>query len=466
MVPIIAIVGRPNVGKSTLFNRLTRSRDALVANEPGLTRDRIYGKGKVGGREYILIDTGGLFEESSDISDLVARQADFAVQEADRILFLVDGRAGLTSRDEMLANWLRSQGKTVQVGVNKLEQPNPETAIAEFYALGLGEPLPLSSAHGLGVEALIESVLETITDPSTPTTEEDTHSGPRVAVIGRPNVGKSTLVNRILGEERVLVYDAPGTTRDSIEIPFVRHQTPYMLIDTAGVRRRSRIAGTIEKFSVLKTFQTLERANVAIILLDAVESITDQDMALMGLVHERGCGLIIAVNKWDGLSLDQRQRVRDGLDRRLQFVDYAPIHYISALHGTGVGNLFASIDKTYASAFCEVTTSRLCDMLADAINVNPPPMVQGRRIKLRYAHLGGHNPPRILLHGNQTEAIPGSYSRYLENYFRQALKLVGTPVKIEFRQGENPYQHKQNVLTPRQQAKRKRLRQHIGKKRR
>ncbi len=463
MKPVIAILGRPNVGKSTLFNRLIRSRDALVTDTPGLTRDRLYGIGKIGGSPYVVVDTGGLCAEPEGLAELIAGQALQAAKEADGIIFLVDGRQGLTPQDEAIALEIRSLNKPVQLAVNKTENLDPDLAVAEFHALGLGTPIPISSAHGQGVSTLINTLLTSL--PVLPERGEEegegVEAGIRIAVIGRPNVGKSTLVNRILGEERVLVCDTPGTTRDSIAIPFTRNQKPYTLIDTAGIRRRARVTEVIEKFSVIKTLQALERVEVAVVVIDATESITDQDASLVGMVIDHGRALLIAVNKWDGLTAEQRQRVKKDVDRKLRFVEFASIHYISALHGSGVGGLFPAIDKAYQSAFIDVSASTLTQILQRAVEAFPPPLVRGRRIKLRYAHLGGHNPPRVVIHGNQIEAIPGSYRRYLEKSFSQALELEGTPLRIEFKQGENPFKGKKNLLSPRQIGKRKRLMRHV-----
>ncbi len=459
MKPIIAILGRPNVGKSTLFNRLTQGRDALVADEPGLTRDRLYGIGKIDDRSYVVIDTGGLYQDQKGLAELVTQQSLQAAREADAVIFLVDGQEGLTPQDEIIASRLRSLDKPIQLAVNKTEGRDPAIAVAEFHTLGLGLPVPISSAHNQGLDTLIEDLFASL--PAHSAVGEDeaagSETGVKIAIIGRPNVGKSTLVNRMLGEERVLVYDEPGTTRDSIAIPFKRDQRSYTLIDTAGIRRRSRVTETIEKFSVIKTLQTLDRAEVAIVVIDAAGSITDQDTALIGMVLDSGRALVIAVNKWDGLPAEQRRQVKNDVDRKLRFVDFARLHYISALHGSGVGELFASIEEAHRSAFIEVSTATLTRILQQAVENFPPPLVRGRRIKLRYAHLGGHSPPSVVIHGNQIESIPSSYRRYLERSFGEALALQGTPVRIAFKQGENPFKGKGNPLTQRQLAKRKRL---------
>lgn len=438
MLPVIAIVGRPNVGKSTLFNCLTKSRDALVADWPGLTRDRLYGEGRLGDRSYIVVDTGGVGEQEVAIDNLMAGQTERAIQEADHILFLVDARSGLTAGDLSIAQSLRESGKPVSLVVNKVDGLNSAIVTSEFYALGLGEPYPIASAHGHGVTSMIEAVLEKFSSPEIET-EVSKVPGIRIAIAGRPNVGKSTLINRMLGEERVVVYDQPGTTRDSIEIPFERFGKHYVLIDTAGVRKRRHITEVVEKFSVIKTLQAIESCNVAILVIDAREGITEQDLHLLGFVLDAGKAIIIAVNKWDGLSQDQRDTVHRELSRRLVFIDFAEIKFISALHGTGVGELYPLIEDAYASATQPLITSELTRILEQAVATHQPPLVQGRRIKLRYAHAGGHNPPFIIIHGKQTRSLPDSYRRYLESFYRKALHLVGTPVRIEFRDSVNPY---------------------------
>jgi len=461
MKPVLALVGRPNVGKSTLFNRLTRTRDAIVADQPGMTRDRKYGTAKFADQEMIVIDTGGLTGDEG-IDELMAGQAMQAVDEADAVLLMVDARDGLTGGDEQIGSHLRKLGKKVILVMNKADGVNIDMLTAEFYALGLGEPVPVSAAHGRNIgelEDAVMAVLPPVEELEGDAGEEEDSRGIRIALIGRPNVGKSTLVNRILGEERVLVYDMPGTTRDSISIPFERRGKEYTLIDTAGVRRRGKVHEAVEKFSVIKTLQSISEANVVITVFDASEGITDQDVSLLGFALEQGRALIIAVNKWDGLEQHERQRIRDELDRRLAFIDFADIHFISALHGTGVGNLFGAIDKAYRSAMIKIPTPRLTRILEDATQAHSPPMVRGRRIKLRYAHQGGQNPPIIVIHGNQTKNIPDSYNRYLVNTFRKVLDLHGTPLRIEYRSGDNPFEGRRNKLTkltPLQRHKRKR----------
>jgi len=467
MKPVIALVGRPNVGKSTLFNRLTRSRDALVADHSGLTRDRIYGTSKVEGCDFILIDTGGLTEKSDDMSDLMRKQAQLAIDEADIIFFLVDGRSGLTPADEKVAQQLRNVGKPVLLLVNKTEGEQREMVAAEFYSLGLGEPQVISATQGRGINDLMDVLIKELPSvvPIENEFEEDEQKDKiiRLAVLGRPNVGKSTLINRIMGEERVVAFDEPGTTRDSIHIPFEKDGTEYILIDTAGVRRRSKVFEMLEKFSIVKTLQALEDANVVLLILDAHQGIVEQDLHLAGLILESGRALVIAVNKWDGLEKTEREWVASNIERRLPFLNFANTHFISALHGSGVGLLFKSVKQAYESAMAKIPTPRLTRALEDAVSEHQPPLVHGRRIKFRYAHLGGKNPPRIIIHGNQTEATPNSYRRYLENTFRDVLKLHGTPIRIEFKQGDNPFKDKKTKPEDKK-AERKRTAKHHGKK--
>lgn len=459
MLPVVALVGRPNVGKSTLFNYLTRTRDALVADYPGLTRDRQYGRVRRGERDYFVVDTGGIVETEAGIDEQAMRQVQIALREADVILFLVDARDGLNVGDEAIAQQLRRTGKPVLLAANKIDQASLTVATAEFHAVGLGEPYPISASHAQGIDHLLDGVEALL--PKLEEAEAEDDSGIRIAVVGRPNVGKSTLVNRLLGEERVVVFDAPGTTRDSIEIAFERHGRRYTLIDTAGIRRRGKIAETVEKFSVIKAMQAIEKAHVVIFLIDAREGVTDQDANLLGMVLEIGRGLIVGLNKWDGMTPDQRDETRRRLDLKLQFLDFAEKYFISALHGTGVGHLFDAVVDVYASTMTNMGTSHLTRLLQDAVKSHQPPLVRGRRIKLKYAHQGGTNPPTIVIHGNQVDEVPGSYKRYLNNYFREALDITGTPIKLEFRSGENPYQGKRNTLTERQIRKRRRLIRHV-----
>jgi GTP-binding protein len=460
MKPVIALVGRPNVGKSTLFNCLTRSRDALVADQPGLTRDRKYGEGRIDKQQFIVIDTGGLSDESEGLDSLMAEQVWQAVTEANLVLFLTDARQGLLAADEEIAQKLRRTGKQIHLVVNKIDGLNPDAVLPEFHALGLGDPVPISAANNYGVTSLVQAALG---DEAVVEEEQAQPEGIRIAVVGKPNVGKSTLVNRILGEERVLAFDLPGTTRDSIYIPFTREDQDYVLIDTAGVRRRGRVDDKLEKFSVIKTLQAIEHAHVVILVIDAQQGITDQDAHLLGFILDAGRALVIAVNKWDGLSQDQRQRVKAELDRRLKFCDFAEVLYVSALHGTGVGNLFKPVLQAYHSAMINAPTSKLTKILESAVEEHQPPLVKGRRIKLRYAHQGGRNPPIIVVHGNQTEKLPLMYRRYLMNYFIETLHLKGTPIRFEFVTGENPYKGKRNQLTKRQIDKKRRLKKHIKK---
>ncbi|HTF85234.1 MAG TPA: ribosome biogenesis GTPase Der [Cellvibrio sp.] len=462
MIPVIALVGRPNVGKSTLFNRLTRSRDALVANYAGLTRDRKYGEGAIEGRRFIVVDTGGISGEEEGIDSAMAGQSLLAIQEADIVLFMVDSRDGLTSADHMIARHLRVNNKKTFLVANKIDGMDPDVALAPFYELGLGEIHPTTATHGRGVKSMMEAVLadipETLEDAV-----EDVATGIKIAIVGRPNVGKSTLVNRMLGEERVVVYDQPGTTRDSIYINYERFDKPYTLIDTAGVRRRKNVALAVEKFSIVKTMQAISDANVVVLVMDASEGVVDQDLHLMGSVIDAGRALVIALNKWDGLEDSHKQYVKNELERRLRFVDFANIHFISALHGTGVGNLYKSIEQAYHAATDKFSTNFLTRILEDAVREHQPPIVAGRRIKLRYAHPGGHNPPIIVIHGNQTGEVPAHYVRYLEKTYRRVLNLHGTPIRIEFRTSENPFAGKKNELSARQYAKKRRLMEHASK---
>lgn len=463
MIPVIALVGRPNVGKSTLFNRLTRSRDALVANYPGLTRDRKYGEGEILGRRFILIDTGGITGEEEGIDAAMAQQSMLAIAEADAVLFVVDSRDGLTAVDRQLATYLREKESKTYLVANKIDGVNPDIATAEFFELGMEHIFPTTATHGRGVKAMMEAVLEQFSTEEPDVRDEASH-GIKIAVVGRPNVGKSTLVNRMLGEERVIVFDMPGTTRDSIYIDYERDGKKYTLIDTAGIRRRKNIKLSIEKFSIVKTLQSVDDANVVVLLIDAQEGLVDQDMQLMGSTIDAGRALVIAINKWDGLEVSNKEWIKSELKRRLRFAGFADIHFISALHGTGVGNLYQSIEQAYSAATDKLSTHQLTKILEDAISDYQPPLVRGRRIKMRYAHAGGRNPPVIVIHGNQVDDVPNHYSRYLEKTFRTALGLHGTPVKIEYRTNENPFAGKKNTLTTRQITKKKRLMKHVKKK--
>ncbi len=461
MKPVIALVGRPNVGKSTLFNQLTRSRDALVADYPGLTRDRKYGTGKVGDRPYIVVDTGGLTGDTGGVEEQMAGQVHQAIGEANVVLFLVDARAGLTASDEQIVQQLRRVNKQIFLVVNKIDGADETMAVIDFQSLGMGEPLAIAASHGRGISKMMQTVLA---DLPVITEEDEEEGGTKVAIIGRPNVGKSTLINRIMGEERVVAFDMPGTTRDSIFIPFEHEGREYTLIDTAGVRRRGKVKETVEKFSVIKALQAIEAANVVILVLDAHDGISDQDATLAGFALDAGRAMVIAVNKWDGLEKNARERMKAELDRRLPFLDFAEMHFISALHGSGVGHLFESVDTAYAAAMKKLSTPDLTRVLEEAVMQHQPPLVRGRRIKLRYAHQGGKNPPLIIIHGNQTESVPAAYKRYLVNVFRKAFKLLGTPVRLEFKSSKNPYSDRKKDQTQRQVQKKKRLKKFITSK--
>lgn len=442
MKPIVALVGRPNVGKSTLFNRLTRSRDALVADFPGLTRDRHYGEGRIGARPFLAIDTGG-FEPvvKEGILHEMAKQTKQAVAEADVVVFLVDGRQGMTPHDKTITDFLRRSGRPVVLVVNKAEGMKYSAVTADFYELGLGDPVVISSAHGDGVQEMLDHALDLVQTPEAPLEEESESKarGIKIAIVGRPNVGKSTLVNTLLGEERVIAFDMPGTTRDAIEIPFERDGKQYTLIDTAGIRRRGKVFETIEKFSVVKTLQSISEANVAILLLDARQDISEQDAHIAGFILESGRALVVAVNKWDGLPADKRDEIRNDLERKLHFLTFAKFHFISALKSTGIGPLMNSVDGAYAAAMAKLPTPKLTRALEEAVEHQQPRRKGPVRPKMRYAHQGGQNPPIIVIHGNALDAISDSYKRYLEKHFRDTFSLTGTPLRIEFRTGKNPF---------------------------
>ena len=439
MKPTIALVGRPNVGKSTLFNRLTRTKDALVHDLPGLTRDRHYGHGKVGSKPYLVIDTGG-FEPVVDSGILheMAKQTLQAVDEADAVVFLVDGRTGLTPQDKIIADRLRQSPRPVYLAVNKGEGGNRAVLAAEFYELALGDPYVISGAHGDGVYYLIEDILETFPEPEK---EEEEAKYPVFAVIGRPNVGKSTLVNAILGEERVIAFDMAGTTRDSIHIDFEREGKPFTIIDTAGVRRRGKVDEAVEKFSVIKAMQAVEAANVAVLVLDAQQDIADQDATIAGFALEAGRALVVAVNKWDGISEERREQVKRDINRKLYFLDFAKFHFISALKERGIDGLFESIQAAYNAAMIKMPTPKITRVLQSAIERQQPPRAGLVRPKMRYAHQGGMNPPVIVVHGNSLHAISDSYTRYLTQTFRKAFNLQGTPLRIQYNVSENPYEN-------------------------
>jgi GTP-binding protein len=480
MLPVIALVGRPNVGKSTLFNRLTRTRDALVADFPGLTRDRKYGQANYDGYEFIVVDTGGIDGSEEGIETEMAEQSLLAIEEADIVLFLVDARAGMNAADQAIAQHLRKQEKKCFVVANKTDGIDADSHCAEFYQLSLGDVHQIAAAHGRGVTQLLDLTLQPVIAELASEEEEleqddeslaelylEGEDGEKLeegktgfedkpvklAIIGRPNVGKSTLTNRILGEERVIVYDMPGTTRDSIYIPMTRNDKEYVLIDTAGVRKRKKVSDVVEKFSVIKTLQAIEDANVVLLVIDAREGISDQDLSLLGFALNSGRSLVIAINKWDGLDEYVKERIKTELDRRLGFIDFARLHFISALHGTGVGHLFESVDEAYESVTKRISTAMLRRIMDMAQADHQPPLVRGRRVKLKYAHAGGYNPPRIVIHGNQVHDLPDSYKRYLMNYYRKALGIMGTPIKIEFKEGDNPYAGRSNKMTLSQKRK-------------
>lgn len=476
MLPVIALIGRPNVGKSTIFNCLTNSRDALVANYSGLTRDRKYGEGKLGDYRYIAIDTGGIVDDETNIDCKVTEQSYSAVSEADVVLFIVDAKQGLTSTDSQIADYLRKQSKSVWVVLNKIDtvKANPDIAAAEFHSLGMGDPQPVAAVHKQGVYQLINHILESINAPQALPDDEQTNNADlsdeeqknraiKIAIIGRPNVGKSTLVNRMLGEERVVVYDEAGTTRDSIYIPYEREGQKYTLIDTAGVRRKGKVTEIQEKFSVIKTLKAIGDADVVILVLDAREAVVDQDLHMLGYAVEAGRSIVIAMNKWDKTTKEEQQNAKNELDRRLVFINFLNIHFISAIHGTGVGDLYKSIKKAWFSKMQRWSSNHLTRILEEAVHKHQPPFVRGRRIKLRYCHMGGNNPPVFVIHGNQTSEIPRAYSRYLENKYRTVLKITGSPVRIEFKTGENPFAGKKNKLSAGQLEKRQRMIKHVKK---
>ena len=463
MLPVLALVGRPNVGKSTLFNQLTRSRDALVADLSGLTRDRQYGQGRIDETAFIVIDTGGITGEEEGIDAAMANQSMAAIEEADVVLLLVDGREGLHPGDEALVGYLRSQDKPFHLVVNKIDGVGEDIASSDFFRLGVDQLHPIAASHNRGVKKLIAAVLAPWSEAGEPETDAETNGAIRVAIVGRPNVGKSTLVNRLLGEERVVVFDQPGTTRDSVYIDYERRGRHYTLIDTAGVRKRKNVKEAVEKFSIVKTLKAIADAQVVILTMDAHEGLVEQDLHLLGQCIDAGRALVIALNKWDGIDPDERDWIRSELRRRLQFIDYADIHFISALHGSGVGKLYGSVHAAHDAATRSLSTPRLTRILEDAVASHPPPRVNGRRVKLRYAHAGGQNPPVVVVHGTQTDALPASYRRYLEKIFRRELALHGTPIRIELRSGENPYAGKRNKLTQRQVQRRRRMMSHIKK---
>jgi GTPase len=459
MIPVIALVGRPNVGKSTLFNVITKSRDALVYDMPGVTRDRKYGDAEYGDHPFIVIDTGGLTDDDSGIDSYMAEQSALAIDEADVVYFLVDGRAGLTPDDLFISRMLRSRGKPTHLVVNKTDGIQEETACADFYELGLSLPIPIAASHKRGVQALLEETLLPIFEEYEANNKSEISKGIKFALIGKPNVGKSTLTNRILGEERVVVYDMPGTTRDSIYIPFERNNSDYTIIDTAGVRRKSRVNDVLEKFSVVKTLQAIKDSHVVVIVIDARDGLTEQDVSIVGFALHAGRSLVLAINKWDGMSSEDKEHVKSEVKRKLVFItDFADIHFISALHGTNVGHLFSSISEAYESATKKISTTEITAAMKLAMQEHQPPMSGKHRIKPKFAHIGGHNPPVIVIHGNQVDKLSMAYQRYLINFFREAFKLVGTPIKLELSCSDNPFKDRKNTpkLRPEQERKKER----------
>ena len=462
MKPVIALIGRPNVGKSTLFNQITKSRDALVADFAGLTRDRKYGDAVFQNKSFIVVDTGGIGESEAGIDSYMAEQSKTAINEADIIVFVVDARAGLLASDEQIARELRTLGKKVYLVANKVDGVHAEAAVVEFYQLGFGEPLHVAASHGRGVAQMLEDVLADVPEDEDPELH-DQNTGLRLAVIGRPNVGKSTLVNRLLGEERVVVYDMPGTTRDSIYIPYERNEQKYTLIDTAGVRRKGKVAAMVEQFSIVKTLQAIKDAHVVVVVLDAREGVVEQDLHLIGDALEAGRAMVIAINKWDNMTEYDRKQCKLDVDRRFDFIPWAKVHLISALHGTGVGELYPSIHRAFDSSHLKVSPAKLTQILNDATEAHQPPMISGKRIKMRYAHMGGQNPPTIIVHGNKVDKTPADYRRYLENVFRRVYKLEGTPVRIDFKTSENPFEGRKTQMDERIAARKRRYVQKFKK---
>lgn len=451
MTPVLAIIGRPNVGKSSLFNALTKTRNALVADMPGVTRDRQYGEVKIGDTPFIVIDTGGLVSDSDGMEEFIKDSAKAAIEEADVLLFILDAKVGVTAEDSEIVNLLRKRSKPILVVANKIDAVNP-SILSEFFELGLGEAVGISAVHRTHLLTLLERAAACLPPHTEEESEQnDEPTGIKIALVGRPNVGKSTLTNRMLGEERVIVCDHPGTTRDSIYIPFTHHNDAFTLIDTAGVRRQGRISEVVEKFSVIKTLQAIRDANVVIFLVDAREGLTDQDLRLLDFVIQSGRSLVFSVNKWDGLSNEQKENVKNEIDRRMEFLDFVETFFISALHGSNVGLLFDAVKRAYQSSIVDMPTPLLTSLLEKAVQDFNPPMVHGRRIKLKYMHCGGHAPPTLIIHGNQLERLPDSYLKYLERYFRKALKLIGTPIQIECKTSTNPYEGRHKTLTPRQE---------------
>ncbi|KAF1705238.1 ribosome biogenesis GTPase Der [Pseudoxanthomonas kaohsiungensis] len=462
MLPLVALVGRPNVGKSTLFNALTRSRDALVHDEPGVTRDRNYGVCRLEpDRPFLLVDTGGIAGEEEGLAGATARQARGAAGEADLVLFVVDGREGASALDDEILSWLRKLARPTLLVINKIDGTNEDAVRAEFARYGFADVLAVSAAHRQGLDDLHLEILERIPEEGSTEELDNDPSRLRVAFVGRPNVGKSTLVNRLLGEERMIASEVPGTTRDSIAADLERDGKLYRLIDTAGIRRKGKVEEAVEKFSVVKTLQAIERCQVAVLMLDATEGVTDQDATVLGAVLDAGRALVIAVNKWDGLTTYQREQAEALLSRKLSFVPWAEAVRISAKHGSGLRELFRAVHRAHASAIRTFSTSEVNKALEIAYETNPPPSIRGHVSKLRYVHPGGENPPTFVVHGTRLKDLPDSYKRYLENFFRKRFKLVGTPVRMLFREGANPYEGKKNELTERQVARKRRLIRHV-----
>ncbi|MBT2768276.1 ribosome biogenesis GTPase Der [Stenotrophomonas sp. ISL-67] len=462
MLPLVALVGRPNVGKSTIFNALTRTRDALVHDQPGVTRDRNYGVCRLDeDNHFLVVDTGGISEDDEGLAGATADQARAAAGEADLILFVVDARDGTSALDDEILAWLRKLSRPTLLLINKIDGTNEDTVRAEFARYGFSEMLTVSAAHRQGLDDLLEEVIQRLPEEGSGEEMDNDPNRMRIAFVGRPNVGKSTLVNRILGEERMIASEVPGTTRDSIAVDLERDGREYRLIDTAGLRRRGRVEEVVEKFSVIKTLQAIEQCQVAVLMLDASEGVTDQDATVLGAVLDAGRALVVAINKWDGLTDYQREQAEALVSRKLGFVPWAETVRISAKHGSGLRELFRAIHQAHASATHEFSTSEVNKALEIAYETNPPPAIRGHVSKLRYVHPGGSNPPTFIVHGTRLKELPESYKRYLENFFRKRFKLIGTPVQFIFREGANPYEGKKNVLSERQIAKKKRLIKHV-----
>ena len=465
MLPVIALVGRPNVGKSTLFNALTRSRDALVADQPGVTRDRQYGVCRLLDRPFLVVDTGGLSDETEGLAGLTSQQSMQAMHEAAVIALVVDARDGVLGYDHQIVAEARRCNRPMLLLVNKTDGLDIDQAMADFSVLGVQPAFPVAASHQRGLGPVLEAIESQLPDPDEGEALDQTEPDRmRLAIVGRPNVGKSTLVNRLLGEERVIASDVPGTTRDAIAVDLERDGRKYRLIDTAGIRRRARVEEAVEKFSVLKTLQAIESAQVVVMLLDAREGVTDQDATVLGQVLESGRGLVVCLNKWDGLDDYQREQCRADVARKLAFVEYAQVLTLSAKHGSGIRELFRAVHKTFESATRQFSTSELTRAIEAAYEALQPPVVRGHVAKLRYAHPGGSNPPTVIIHGSRVSSLPQNYKRYLENFLRKRFKLVGTPLRLEFRAGANPYEGKKNELSERQVQRRRRMMRHVKKR--